>query len=258
MGMVRWALACYTARQGTAVDRRVDVWAFWSERYQSNEGHPGRKSNRYVLGGTVEASFKVKNLPMIAGYIFGNLWILYLIIWGHAPDLRWTGDLSKVIPAGVASTIVAVALTELIGGDWKARLVFRKWTNPLPGSEAFTEYGPNDARVDMDVLKKRFGALPKENAEQNRLWYKILKLNETRPSVAYAHQYWLLMRDLASITPFLIVATGIAAYVKDVPPKGWGVAVAMLIAELLLAIGSACSLGEDLVRNVLAEESAKP
>jgi hypothetical protein len=116
----------------------------------------------------------------------------------------------------------------------------------------------------MEVLKKRFGkkkfvGLPgKENPkEQNKLWYKILKLNESKPSVSFAHQHFLLMRDIASVTPLLMVAAVVAAFIRNVPAPVWALFSLILAAELILAIGSARSLGCDLVRNVLAEESAK-
>jgi len=111
----------------------------------------------------MEAAFKVKNYPIIAGFVFGNLWILHLVFWGDAPDLSWAQDLTKLIPSGVAATVFAVAISELLDANWKFRLVFRKWTNPMPGTEAFSEFGPNDPRVDMTVLTKRFGPLPSDS-----------------------------------------------------------------------------------------------
>ena len=208
----------------------------------------------------MEGSFKVKNYPMIAGFILGNLWILHLIFFGDAPDLAWAKDLSKAIPAAVAATILAVAISELISGEAKAVLVFRKRRNPLPGSRAFSEFGPKDPRVNMNVIASRYGnpSLPVLPDEQNKLWYKILKLNESRPSVGYAHQYYLLMRDLTFVTVLLGIATIIFAVATHASMHVCLIVGAMLLGELLLAMRSATSLAYDLVRNALAEESAKP
>ena len=206
----------------------------------------------------MEAAFKVKNHPYLAGFVLGNLWVLSLLFFDHIPDLGWTSDFSTLLPAGLASTILVIAVTEVVGGETKARLVFRKWTNPLPGCSAFTEFGPRDPRVDMRVLVERFGpVLPTEPGAQNKLWYRLLKLNEERPSIAYAHQYYLLMRDITFVTVLLIVAAVVAALVAGSGADDWLVAAALLVGEFLLAMRAAESLGRDLVRNVLAEESAK-
>ena len=39
----------------------------------------------------------------------------------------------------------------------KARLVFLRWKNALPGHRAFSIYGLSDPRVDMDRIKKSLG-----------------------------------------------------------------------------------------------------
>ncbi len=210
----------------------------------------------------MESSLKFKNLPILGGYIFGNLWLLYLIILGHVPDLAWTNDVAKLVPAGAAATVIALVFSELLSSKLKARLVFRKRTHPLPGTEAFSKYGPGDPRVDMDVLMRRFGspstnALPEEPEKQNALWYKIYKLNESRPTVLYANQYWLLTRDIAAVSTLLFAIMAVAAFIVNAALQVWSVAALLLLAELVLAIGTSASLARDLVCNVLAEESAK-
>jgi hypothetical protein len=112
----------------------------------------------------------------------------------------------------------------------------------------------------MNVLVKRYGtpALPTSPDEQNKLWYRIMKGNESKPSVAYAHQYYLLMRDL-SFSTVLLAATTLGV-VTVVQPGAGAVLVAagLLAAELVLTVSAGRSLARDFVLNTLAEESAKP
>lgn len=207
----------------------------------------------------MEGALKVKNYPLVAGFLFGNLWLLHQIIFGRALDLAWFRDLSTAIPSGVAATIVGVAVNELMRGEFKARLLFLRWTNALPGTRAFTELAPGDPRIDLTVLAKRFGKpdLPTAAEEQNKLWYRIMKANESRPSVAYAHQYYLLMRDLTFVTAILALITVVVLVVMRSAPGVWLVTLAFIAAELALSVSSGRSLANDFVRNALAEESAK-
>jgi len=76
--------------------------------------------------------------------------------------------------------------------------------------------------------------------------------------VAYAHQYFLLMRDLTFVTLFLIVAAALIALVTKASLDQWLTVGVMLVGEFLLAMRTAESLGIEFVRNALAEESAKP
>lgn len=207
----------------------------------------------------MEGALKVKNYPLIAGFLFGNLWLLHAIIFGRAPDIGWMKDLSTAIPSGVAATILGVAMNELMRGEFKARFLFMRWTNPLPGTRAFTEFAPGDPRIDLMVLTKRFGKpdLPTAPEDQNKLWYRIMKANESRPSVAYAHQYYLLMRDLTFVTGILAVATLIVLALTRSASGIWLVAMGFVAGELALSVRAGRSLAHEFVCNALAEESAK-
>ncbi len=211
----------------------------------------------FIGENAMDGSFKIKNYPILGGYILVNLWLLYLIFWGARPDVGFFKDLQSLLPAGIAATLIAVAFSELISGETKARLVYRRWKYPLPGYRAFSEHTEKDPRIDRKVLEKRYGKLPNKEEAENKLWFKLSKLNEARPSVAYAHRFYLLMRDLAWVTLLQIVIAVAAAIYTNANLEHWIKSVGILLAEFFIAIRTAASFGVEFVRNVLAEESAR-
>ncbi|EHP42302.1 hypothetical protein OR16_15274 [Cupriavidus basilensis OR16] len=62
--------------------------------------------------------------------------------------------------------VVVLLLTGLLSHEAKARLVYWRIRNPLPGSQAFTKYAPADARTDMKALARNVGALPTDPASR--------------------------------------------------------------------------------------------
>jgi len=206
----------------------------------------------------MDGSLKIKNYPILGGYILVNLWLLYLIFWGTRPDVSFFNNLQNLLPEGVATTLIAVAFSELISGETKARLIYQRWKYSLPGYRAFSEHAVRDPRVDRKVLEKRYGKLPNKEEAENKLWFKLSKLNETRPSVAYAHRYYLLMRDLSWVTLLLIATSIVAGIWTNADLRHWLKAEGILLAEFVITVRTAASFGVEFVRNVLAEESARP
>src|SRR6185312_16861309 len=68
-------------------------------------------------------------------------------------------DWSSLMPAGAALILVGL-LNAQLKSNAKARLVFWRWANPMPGATAFTVLGPSDDRVDMMALELKHGPLP--------------------------------------------------------------------------------------------------
>ena len=152
--------------------------------------------------------------------------------------------------------LVTLFLDGIVPAYWKAVLVYRRFVDPLPGTEAFTEHGPADTRVDMKALGKKYGPLPDDANEQNRLWYKLSKVVGGRPSVAEAHRGFLLTRDLASIS-FVVVPLGaILGAVLRIGVSQWSVIVAALTLQYLGLSLVAANKGRRFVTTVLAEAAA--
>jgi len=90
---------------------------------------------------------------------------------------------------------VGIALTGVLNAqlsaEAKARIVFLRWRDPLPGSEAFTKHALSDPRIDMAALKATLGPLPVAPREQNALWYKLYKTVGSEPAVSQVHRAFL-------------------------------------------------------------------
>lgn len=150
---------------------------------------------------------------------------------------------------------VAWALTGLIPPEWKARLIFLRWENPLPGSEAFTTHGPRDERVDMQILEDRHGPLPDDPRGQNKLWYRMYKSVEHDSSVRHTHTEFLLVRDWYTLALVLLVLGSIGyRYITS----EWDIWYPLLlIAQVLMAWWRARYRGVRFVTTVLASKSAQ-
>jgi hypothetical protein len=79
------------------------------------------------------------------------------------------GIIAAIIP------ILAIVLSGPVSDLGKARLVFWRWHNPLPGCRVFTELISTDPRVDVPALTRKLGDLPKDPQAQNALWHRLYK-----------------------------------------------------------------------------------
>lgn len=75
----------------------------------------------------------------------------------------------------VVSTIITFILNGLLSSDFKAKLVFWKKENIYPGCRAFTDLLYRDCRIDKFALRQKYGELPIQPQDQNKLWYKMYK-----------------------------------------------------------------------------------
>ena len=168
-------------------------------------------------------------------------------------------DMSKMaaIRAGAVSVVPVVVLlfTGLVSHNVKAKLVYWKLANPLPGSEAFTKHAPGDIRIDMSALAKNVGSLPTEPGEQNAKWYKLYRQVGDDPAVVEAHKLYLMYRDMAAMSLLLVpLAPAALRYVAVPSGSLWATGVLFLVQYLVCAIAARNS-GMRFVCNVLAVHS---
>ena len=152
-----------------------------------------------------EEYLKKKNTPIVLIFI---IWCLALYLASlSSPSGFWTklvytfSELSAKDGIVVAlSPVLALVLTGLISSGNKARLVYWRLKNTLPGHRVFSKLAKRDPRIDMQILAKKMGSLPQEPHEQNTKWYSMYKKYSESLTVKEAHRSFLLARDLCSIS----------------------------------------------------------
>ncbi|MEQ9110533.1 MAG: hypothetical protein RLN84_08300 [Rhodospirillaceae bacterium] len=158
--------------------------------------------------------------------------------------------LAASVAIGMFAPLLALLLSGMLESSVKASLVFWRLLDPLPGTRAFSVYGPSDPRVDM--TSPHIAPFTSGNSfEQNRAWYKLLKKVEWEPSVAGVHRDYLAMRDIAAITVLLFPLPVLSILIV-----GWGnwfwTYMGVEVTIFVVASLSAQNYGKRLVTNVLS------
>ncbi|KZT13349.1 hypothetical protein A1D30_17075 [Acidovorax sp. GW101-3H11] len=178
-----------------------------------------------------------------------------------APELVKGASLTQV---GIGRVLIATMMpvfvllvVNVLPHNLKSALVYWKPLGVLPGTEAFTKYGPADSRIDMAALKRNIGTLPTEPAEQNARWYKLYKQIANEPEVAEAHKLFLMYRDMAGISLVLLVLVPVALQLADAPFPAQLLATGLFVIQYLVTAVSSRWSGIRFVCNVLAVHSAR-
>jgi hypothetical protein len=164
---------------------------------------------------------------------------------------QWRG----LLPAGVGVIVAGVA-NGLLSSNAKARLVFWRWSNPLPASFAFSYYVERDTRIDVGNLRKRVGPFPSEPREQNTKWYSLYKSVSNEPAVLDAHRNFLLMRDYAGVAFLLLPIAGAIGFWQIPSLPTASLYAVLLLAQYLLARHVERNHGIRFVTTVLALKAA--
>lgn len=198
-------------------------------------------------------------LPLFA-VVAANLVAFYGVVQSDAiAGADWRAiihELPEAAPAGLGLVLVGI-LNAQLPANLKARIVFGRWNNALPGSRAFTEYAHKDSRVDLDKLRAKLGELPTDPVLQNRAWYKFYKSIEDQPAVAQVHRDFLFTRDYACMALIMILLLGSVGLLQ-IPSvqTAWGY-IGLLVLQFVLAWRAARNHGQRFVCTVLARKSAE-
>jgi hypothetical protein len=140
----------------------------------------------------VKVTLRTKNTAFISGFLVINyLGFAYVNGLPHG-----FFDKIKITKTGlefdnplitIGLYLLVLLLCSIFPASLKHSIVFLRWKNPLPGSRAFTEWCYRDERVSKEELVKRYGELPTDPGEQNRLWYKIYKEKQNETVVYSSH-----------------------------------------------------------------------
>lgn len=174
---------------------------------------------------------------------------------GSSIEHFWQRVAAKDGIAAICMPLAAVVLNGLLGDLAKARLVFWRWQNPLPGCRAFSELMGTDPRIDAAALRAKHGKLPHEPKTQNTLWYQLYKKHTESVTVIEAHRAYLLTRDMTALSAVFVVLFSMGVLIASVGWKMTAVYSAALIAQYLTLSTSARNYGRRFVLNVLTEES---
>jgi hypothetical protein len=206
----------------------------------------------------MKLTLKTQNLPLIAVYITLNIAIFITLLNTGSIDIQsiqvYYEKLSLKDGVFFSSlTLLIIVLSGMISNKVKEIVVFWRFEDRLPGCRAFSKYSKADSRIDLKILKSKFGKIPTLPSEQNKHWYKIFKtLNDK--SIDSTHKDSLLCRELSVMTVEMFLLT---------IPIFWfyGFVVGLLysiflVLEYLMVRYCAKNSAERLVANTLALASA--
>lgn len=193
--------------------------------------------------------------PTLIFVLMANLAVAaFVFAHGALPtSLQQAQDLLiAVLPAGLGLAIFGAA-NELLSPETKARLVFWRWRDPLPGSEAFTRYGPHDARVDVAAIERKLGTSPRDPTDQNRTWYALYKTVQDEPQVVDAHKSFLFLRDWAGLAAMIAIGLpALSALTGRLLAEPMAFYVGGLILQYLAVRWGAANAGRRFVTNAMA------
>ena len=206
-------------------------------------------------------SLKDKNRLPLLGVLMANALAFYFVLnlekllsQDVVKDL--SSNWETIIPLG-GTFILTTLFNGLLPSEFKARLVFWKWNNPLPSRAAFTHYALKDQRIDLSVIQSSYAPLPseREEAAQSSLWYRIYKKFRDDPSIVHVHQDFLFMRDWCGLSLIALIVLGIITIFLVDSAKIVVFYLLALFAQYIFTMISARNYGERMVTTVLALES---
>ena len=163
----------------------------------------------------------------------------------------------KLVPVGLA-VLISTVLNGFLSAGTKARLVFLRWRNALPGHRAFSVHANSDPRIDPLVLGQILGsAFPVDPIDQNRVWYQLFKTVEKEPAVDQVHRDFLLLRDYTGLSVLFIIFNGGAGLYAIPSLKVWALYLLLLIVQYIVVRQAASRYGVRMVTTVLARQQPK-
>lgn len=201
------------------------------------------------------ATLKSRNKLGLATALGANFALYFVLLRGSAlltaVSERKLHDIRGVLTAG-GGILLTGLLNAQLSSTAKARLVFWRWRNPLPGSRAFSDIITTDPRIDAETLRKRYGPFPSDPVAQNKFWYKLYLTVQDRPPVADAHEEFLFARDYAGLIAIAsVLLIPLAAVSLTSLAKGLAL-TAVLVVQYLAATRAARVHANRLVCTVLA------
>ena len=211
-------------------------------------------------------SLKTQNLPSIILYLLVNLGIFIVLYRTNTVEVdsfrRVFQDLSKkdgII--FILLPIILFILSGIIPASWKEVFVFWRIKSSLPGCYAFSRYAKEDDRINIELLKSKYGKFPRKASEQNSLWYGIYKNIKNDKGIDKTNKDFLLARELTIMTIiFILISIPTLLFftnIWDNNKNNLWFYILFLLGEYLIIRLIARNHAERLVTNVLAYESSR-
>lgn len=205
-------------------------------------------------------SLKDQNKPALYTLVAANLIIFYALLQGidllSDKPLELIQQLQKMMPVGLVACLVGI-LNALVEAETKAKIVFLRLSNPLPGSRAFEpSMLAKDSRIDPQRLVNKHGTFPDTPQQQNSLWYRIYKAHSEDTAVVEAHKNFLFTRDYTVLCLLMMVCfVPLAFWQLALTSAAWMYGVAM-VTQFAIAMIAARNSGNRFALTVLAVEAA--
>lgn len=201
----------------------------------------------------IAKSLKYVNTKPILYMGLANAVIYELMILGIDPSaIKWVSH----IPPIIAGALVP-AVNGIISVKHKEVLVFWLWNGQVPGCRAFSHLAPKDRRIDLEIIRKKYGEFPIEPEAQNKLWYRLYSFEKDDPSVQSCNQYYLFTRDFASMLAVFAIPLSILGIMYSEKSEHAAMYIATLVAQYLVFMCSAITYGERLVTTAMAVSSTR-
>ena len=207
-----------------------------------------------------KTSLKSKNALYLWAFVGVNFAVFFAIIIGSHLDYSsvqhfWQRISAKNGFIAACMPLAVIVLNGFLGDLAKARLVFWRWNNPLPGCRAFSKLIHDDPRIDVAGLKEKQGAFPRAAKEQNALWFSLYKKHSAAITVSDSHRLYLLTRDMASMSALFIFSFSVSAAFSSLEAKAVCLYAGGLLLQYVVVATAARNYGNRFVKNVLTEES---
>lgn len=160
-------------------------------------------------------------------------------------------EAADILPAGIGLALSGI-INALLSSDTKAKIIFTRWREPLPGCRAFSKYGPKDYRVNMQNLELKHGPLPTEPRDQNVVWYKFYRSIQNEAEIKNVHRWFLFARDYACIALLMLLIMGIGGFFFIPSTKTAWFYLGILLLQVLVTNIAARNLGIRFCTTVLA------
>ena len=203
-----------------------------------------------------QSPLKIQNQTYITAILFIDIAAIFFTVY-HTQIIPLLAFRLLTLNTGlcVAGGAVFTLLINHSMPRWiKEIVVHLRVKDVQPACRAFSKRILKDKRIDVNALQKILGTFPTVADEQNRLWYRLFKQQESKASIQYAHQMYLLFRDGASISLMIFLLFTLPLFLYA-PSTATASILGLMFAQYIIFVIAASNSGNSLVDNVLAEAS---